>query len=385
MKKFCKTLMTLLLTCALVWTSSTVKADDMELSVKAALLMVAETGQILYEKNSNQAMAPASITKVMTLYLTMEALEKEQIHKEDIVTVSKRAWEIGESSMFLNQGDRVSVDVLLQGLCVVSGNDAAIALAEHISGSVEDFVAKMNEKASALGMSTTHFQNPHGLDEDNHQMSASDIAILCRNLYNTYPGVIQYYTQESLTYGGIQQDNRNPLLGKVPGVDGIKTGFTDEAGYSIVTTAKKDNLRLIAVVLGCESEEIRKMEAATLLEYGFTHFQSTLAAQEGVVLGEVAVRRGQLDTVHYAAKVNYTLVIESGSQSDVMVTTVVIEHVEAPVSKGQEVGHLDITYRNQLQGQVPLVATEDIVRGNWLKILWQIVSEFFNKMIRFNS
>lgn len=385
MKKFCKALMTLLLTGALVLTGFTVKADAMELSAKAALLMVAETGQVLYEKNSKASMAPASITKVMTLYLTMEALEKEQIHKDDIVTVSQRAWEIGESSMFLNHGDQVTVDLLIQGLAVVSGNDAAIALAEHISGSVEDFVAKMNEKALELGMTQSHFQNPHGLDAVNHRMSAEDIAILCSKLYTNYPEVISYYTQESLTYGGIRQDNRNPLLGIIPGVDGIKTGFTDEAGYSIAVSAKKDDLRLIVVILGCESEEIRRVESATLLEYGFTNFQMYIAATEGEVLGQIPVRRGKVDWVDFAAQLNYPIIIENGSESEVTVILVTQTDITAPITQGQEVGHLEISYRNQIQGQVPLVATSEIVKGNIFKIIWQSITEFFNKIVRISK
>ena len=361
-----------------------VQAQGIDLSADATLLMVAETGQILYENNSQVPMAPASITKVMTLYLVMEALEQEVIHLDDIVTVSQRAWEIGESSMFLNQGDQVSVDLLIQGLTVVSGNDAAITLAEHVAGSVEEFVAKMNSKAQELGMTSSHFQNPHGLDAANHSMTASDIAILCRKLYTNYPQVIPYYTQESLTYGDIRQDNRNPLLGVVPGVDGIKTGFTDEAGYSIAVSAKKDDLRLIAIILGCDSEEIRRIEAASLLEYGFTHFQTYIAAEEGVVQGQIPVRRGKEDFVDFAPKQDYPIIIETGSESDVSVEIVVDENVTAPVTQGQEVGHLEISYRGQVHGLVPLVATKEIVRGNIFKVIWQAISEFFSKIIRFS-
>jgi len=363
---------------------SEVQAQGIELTADASLLMVAETGQILFEENSQIPMAPASITKVMTLYLVMEALEQEVIHLDDMVTVSQRAWEIGESSMFLNQGDQVPVDLLIQGLTVVSGNDAAITLAEHVAGSVEDFVVKMNAKAIELGMSASHFQNPHGLDAENHTMTACDIAILCRKLYTNYPQVIPYYTQESLTYGDISQQNRNPLLGIVPGVDGIKTGFTDEAGYSIAVSAKKDDLRLIAVVLGCSSEEVRRIESSTLLEYGFTHFQTYIAAEEGVVQGQIAVRRGKEDSVDFAPKLDYPIIIETGSEKDVSVVIVVEDNVIAPIVQGQEVGYLEISYRGQVHGQVPLVASKEILRANIFKVIWQSISEFFNKIVRFS-
>lgn len=366
-------------------THSEVRAQGIDLTADASLLMVAETGQVLFEENSKVSMAPASITKVMTLYLVMEALEQDVIHLEDVVTVSQRAWEIGESSMFLNQGDQVTVDLLIQGLTVVSGNDAAIALAEHVSGNVEDFVKKMNDKAQELGMTQSHFQNPHGLDAANHRMSAEDIAILCSDLYTHYPEVISYYTQESLTYGGIQQENRNPLLGNVPGVDGIKTGFTDEAGYSIAVSAKKDDLRLIAVILGCETEEVRRVEAATLLEYAFTNFQAHTAATAGEVLGQIPVRRGKEDWVDFAAQQNYPIIIETGSEAEVTVILVTQADLTAPITEGQEVGHLEVSYRNQIQGQVPLIATKEIVKGNIFKIIWQSITEFFNNIVRISK
>lgn len=359
-----------------------VNAAEIELSAQAAFLMVADSGQILYQKNPHKIMAPASITKVMTMYLCMEALSEGRITLDDKVTVSTRAWEIGESSMFLNQGDIVTVDQLLKGLSIVSGNDAAIALAEYISGSVEEFVKEMNKKAEDLGLKDSHFANPHGLDAPKHNMSAYDMAMLCQDLYTNYPQVISYYSQKEFSYGGISQESRNPLLGRVRGVDGIKTGFTDDAGYSVVISGIKDDIRLIAVLLGCEDEDTRSREAANLFDYGYSAFALKQVSDNEEVLGEITVLKGKQNSVPFKSAENFSLLLRNDGEDDLGLTNVTLTEVTGPVNLGQELGHLEVTYNGDLIARVPLVAAQEVAKASIFKILWQTILGLFQKIIR---
>ncbi|NLN83969.1 MAG: D-alanyl-D-alanine carboxypeptidase [Firmicutes bacterium] len=359
-----------------------INAQELELTAKSALLVVAETGQILYSKEAEQRQAPASITKVMTMYLTMEALDEERISLDDIVTVSTRAWEIGESSMFLNQGDRVSVHQLLQGMSIVSGNDAAISLAEHIAGSVEEFVKMMNAKAQELGLTNSHFANPHGLDADKHYMSAADMALLCTNLYNNYPEVIEYYSQKEFTYAGISQESRNPLLGRVKGVDGIKTGFTDDAGYSVVISGVKNDIRVIAVLLGTESEEIRSTESSEFFDYAYTHFDLDQIVDKNEELGEIPVLQGKENAIAYRAQEDFSLLIKSDESDQIEIYNILLEEIKAPIEAGQVLGSMEVGYNGQKLKVIPLIASKDVPKANIFKIIWQFILGFFQKAIR---
>jgi len=347
---------------------------------KAAILLDAESGKVLFEQNTQEELAPASITKVMTMYIAMEALANGDIALTDVVTVSKEAWEIGESSMFLNVGDKVTVEQLLQGLCVVSGNDAAICLAEHIGGTLPGFVAMMNAKAKELGLNNSHFANPDGLDAKDHYMSAADIATLCSQLYKQYPEAAKYYTQPELTYGGITQPNRNPLLGKYPGVDGFKTGFTDNAGYSIAVASVQNDWRLIAVIMGAESEEARQTEAAGLLDYGFDSFDRYVAAKKDSVVSTVMVKRGKVNSVDLVLAEDATCIITKGDQEKVT-TTNHIGEITAPFTQGETLASMDISYNGILQKTVDLVAANEVAKANFLKVIWQAIYGFFSGLI----
>ncbi len=347
---------------------------------KAAILLDEESGQILFEQNANEQLAPASITKVMTMYVTMEALLNGKIALTDVVTVSKEAWEIGESSMFLNVGDKVTVEQLLQGLCVVSGNDAAICLAEHVGGSLSGFVAMMNAQAKELGMNHSHFANPHGLDAKDHYMSAADIATLCSQLYKNHPQAVKYYSQSELTYGDITQPNRNPMLGKYPGVDGVKTGFTDNAGYSIAVSSLRNDWRLIAVIMGAESEETRIAEAGNLLDYGFNNFDRFVAGKKGSVVTNVTVKRGRVNSVDLLLAEDAACIITKGDQENVVVTNR-IEDISAPFTQGQTLAAMDISYKGVHQRTVNLIAANEVGKANIFKVIWQGIYGFFSGLI----
>ncbi|MCE5195602.1 MAG: D-alanyl-D-alanine carboxypeptidase [Negativicutes bacterium] len=382
MNKFRRLILLTILTLLLAVPQTALAATPYTADCKAAILMDQESGQILLEQNANEQLAPASITKVMTMYVAMEALMNSKIALTDVVTVSKEAWEIGESSMFLNVGDKVTVEQLLQGLCVVSGNDAAICLAEHIGGSLSGFVAMMNAQAKELGMTHSHFANPHGLDAKDHYMSAADIAALCSQLYKNHPQAVKYFSQSELTYGDITQANRNPMLGKYPGVDGIKTGFTDNAGYSIAVSSLRNDWRLIAVIMGAESEETRVAEAGNLLDYGFRNFDRYVAGKKGSIVTNVAVRRGRVNSVDLLLAEDAACIIARGDQENVVVTNQIME-ITAPFTQGQALAAMDISYKGVHQKTVDLIAANEVAKANFFKVIWQEIYGFFSGLIHF--
>jgi len=251
---------------------------------QSAVLMDALTGQVLYEQNPQFQIPPASFVKVLTLYLVYDAIRAGQLKMDDLVTVSERAWRIQGSKMFIKVGDRVKVDDLLKGVTIASGNDACIALAEHLAGSEDVFVSKMNEKARLLGMKDSQFKNSHGMPADGQFTTAMDMAVLARNYIQDHPGALALHSTTEFEYNGIRQGNRNTLLQKNIGVDGLKTGHIEESGYHLAATAKRDGQRMIAVVMGCDKMKKRAPEAQKLLEYGFRNFSTVEAVKKGAPL-----------------------------------------------------------------------------------------------------
>ncbi len=365
---------------------ATALAQSLDIKAKSAILIDANTGVVIYDKNSHDKVAPASITKMMTLKLALEAIRDGKISKDDLVTVSKRAWEVGGSTMFLNVGDKVKVSDLLQGIAVASGNDATISIAEHMSGSVEAFAQRMNERAQSLGLKETHFENPHGLDAPNHYMSAHDIAMLARDSINTIPEILQYHSQPSFTYNGINQLNRNPLLGSYPGADGLKTGMTDNAGYSLAGTAKQGDTRLIAVVMGEASEEIRQEEMVKILNHGFKNYETATVLQQGQPAGNpVPVRRGVDNTLEAVTAHPLVATIPKGELAKVEQKAETVTDLTAPIAKGQKVGRVVALYEGKELGAVDLVAAKDIGKAGFFKNLWQSIADFFRGLVRFRS
>ena len=331
----------------LVLALTPVQAGAVELPIRAeaALLMEKETGQVLYAQNEHEALEPASVTKVMTLLLTMEAIEKGSLHYDDVVTVSAYAASMGGSHVYLSEGEQITVDDLLKAVCVASGNDAAVALAECVAGVTELFVEQMNTRAKELGMTDTHFVNCTGLPAEGHVTSAWDIALMSRELIEKHPDIRRYTTiwMDTLRDGTFQLANTNKLIRFYDGATGLKTGSTDSAKYCLSATAEREGMELIAVVLKSPTGQQRFEDAKALLNYGFSTYARLHPAPEEpfpaipVVLGETETVQPCIDPQEAVALVQKS---QAGGLSQ---SVTLAEQVEAPVSAGQELGTLTVT------------------------------------------
>lgn len=266
-----------------------------QLAASSWILMDANSGRILAEHNADERLPPASLTKLMTAYLVERELDRGTINLTDMVNISENAWRTGGSKMFIEVGDRVSVDNLLHGIIIVSGNDASVAMAEHLAGGEAPFADLMNQHATRLGMNDTHFMNATGLPHENHYSTAHDMARLSRYIINDYPEHYAIYSQRNFSFAGIDQPNRNRLLWRDPTVDGLKTGWTTEAGYCLVASAQRDGMRLISVVMGTSSEEARAQESQKLLSYGFRFYETMKLYERGAVLATPRVWGGDIN------------------------------------------------------------------------------------------
>lgn len=349
-----------------------------ETAAGSAVLMEASTGNILYEKNSDVSLPPASITKVMTLLLAFEAIEQNLIDWDDNVTISEKAWKMEGSKMFLMVGDTVKLGDIITGISVVSANDGCIALAEHLYGSENAFVQVMNQKAKELGMTNTTFKNTSGLPSDGHVMSAKDIAILSRYIIEKYPEILELESQTEFTYNDIKQYNRNPLLGVFEGADGLKTGWTDEAGYCLVGTAKQGDIRMISVVLNTQSEKERLEASQELLTYGFRNFKIIDLIDAGEVVDTINVKNGDKSTVPVIADNSISLLVPISREDEIqVVTSIDSETINAPVTKGAIVGKIEIQLDDEVLATTDISASEDISRLGFFKTLFRKIVNFF--------
>jgi D-alanyl-D-alanine carboxypeptidase (penicillin-binding protein 5/6) len=330
---------------------------------QAAVLMDAYSGQVLYEQNPHLKIPPASFVKVMTLYLAFDALRAGTLKMEDMVTVSEKAWRTQGSKMFIGLGDRVKVEDLLKGIAISSGNDSSIAMAEHMAGSEDVFVSKMNEKAQLLGLKDTQFKNSHGMPADGQYTTAMDMAILCRRYIDDHPESIAYHSTTEFTYNGIRQYNRNTLLLRGIGVDGLKTGHVEESGFHLAATAKRDGQRMIAVVMGCDRMKKRAPEAQTLLEYGFKNFSTVEAVKKGATFGPVKVRRGKENKMMLTAAEEGRVTVPKGKENAVSVKPELPPNVLAPVQKGQTLAKVLIQNEGKVLREVPLVSPVEIQKS----------------------
>ncbi|UNC92988.1 D-alanyl-D-alanine carboxypeptidase family protein [Candidatus Contubernalis alkaliaceticus] len=350
-----------------------------DVDAKSALLMEATTGEILYEKDADAKYPPASITKIMTLLIALEAIEEGKTDWNDTVEVSENAWRMKGSEMFLEIGQEVTVDQLLQGISVVSANDACVALAEHLYGSEEMFVQIMNQKAQQLGMKNSHFENTTGLPHENHYMSARDIAILSAYTINNYPKILELESQREFTFNDIVQYNRNPLLGRFPGADGLKTGWTTEAGYCLAGTAKQNNFRLISVILNSPNLSSRLSSTEAVLNYGFRNYIFKVMVDKGEVVGEAPVPDGKDKEVAASTQNSLGAVITLPDE-DRLETQVIYDKLSAPIEKGDRVGEMHILLENEILSRVTLVAEQDIEKTNFAVIALRQVGGFFKNM-----
>ena len=373
--KRCATLFTaMLLLISLVPVEA--RAVDLPIHSRAAVLMEKETGQILYAQNEHEQLEPASVTKVMTLLLVMEAIDGGTLHYDDVVTASDYASSMGGSQIFLKAGEQMTVEDLLKGVCVASGNDACVALAEHLAGVTELFVAQMNNRAKELGMNDTNFVNCNGLPAEGHVTSAYDIALMSRELILHHPDIRRFTTiwMDTLRGGEFQLSNTNKLIRFYDGATGLKTGSTDSAGYCISATAEKEGMELIAVTLKADTSSDRFEDAKALLNYGFSTY-TVLDAGEGVELTPVPVELGTAETVTpVLSDQGRRLLVERSQAAGVERTVELAESVEAPVEAGQQLGQVTVTAGDTVVATVPILAGEAVPRLTW--------SDMFLRMLR---
>ena len=344
-------------------------AVELEVAGKSAVLMDAATGTVLYEKNAHEKLAPASVTKVMTMLLIMEAIDSGKINWEDTVTASEAAAAKGGSQIYLKVGETMSVTDMVKSIAVSSANDCACAMAEHLAGSEDAFVSLMNEKAKELGMQDTHFVNCTGLDDgpnaSEHKTSAWDIAIMSRELLTRHPDIKRFTTiwMDTVRNGEFGLSNTNKLVRFYSGATGLKTGFTSAAGYCLSATAEREGMELIAVVMGAETSQIRNTACKQLLDYGFANF--AVVAPEMGEEAVVPVRLGTETGIRLIPGEDPQLLIDKGLKSGITTEITVEPEVTAPVALGQQLGKLTIRSGEQILAEIPLVAESEIPRLRW--------------------
>jgi D-alanyl-D-alanine carboxypeptidase (penicillin-binding protein 5/6) len=351
------------------------RAAELPVSSRAAVLMEKETGRVLYAENEHEKLEPASVTKVMTLLLVMEAIDAGALRYEDVVTVSDYAASMGGSQIYLKAGEQMTVEDLLKGACVASGNDACVALAEQVAGVTELFVDRMNNRAGELGMKDTHFVNCTGLPAAGHVTSAYDIALMSRELILRHPDVRRYTTiwMDTLRGGDFQLSNTNKLIRFYDGATGLKTGSTDSAGYCISATAERDGMELIAVTLKADTSQDRFEDAKTLLNYGFSTY-TLLDAPEGTELPPIPVELGVSAAVQpEVPEAERRVLTERSRAADVERTVTLAESLEAPVEKGARLGEITLTSGGEVLASVPLVAAAEVPRLTWGQIFLSLL------------
>lgn len=352
-----------------------------QLAASSWILMDANSGRILAEHNADERLPPASLTKLMTAYLVERELDRGTINLTDMVNISENAWRTGGSKMFIEVGDRVSVDNLLHGIIIVSGNDASVAMAEHLAGGEAPFADLMNQHATRLGMNDTHFMNATGLPHENHYSTAHDMARLSRYIINDYPEHYAIYSQRNFSFAGIDQPNRNRLLWRDPTVDGLKTGWTTEAGYCLVSSAQRDGMRLISVVMGTSSDEARAQESQKLLSYGFRFYETMKLYERGAVLATPRVWGGDINELRVGVDEEVFMTLPRNRNEELRARLNLDADIQAPVAVGDDVGTLEVYLGEEMVGERQLVALENIEEGGLFKRLFDQVQRFFSNLI----
>ena len=351
---------------------------DLAPSSKSAILIDAKTGTVLYEKDADISYPPASMTKIMSMLLIMEEIDKNNLSLEDKVLISKNASSMGGSQLFLQEGESYPVKELLKGIAVASGNDAVVAMAEKIGGSVEGFVDMMNKKAQELGLKNTKFINPHGLDSEGHVSSARDMAMIAKELLKhekilEFTSIYEDYLKKN-DGSSIWLVNTNKLVRFYEGVDGLKTGFTKEAGYCLTSTAQKNNLRLISVVMGEPTSDERSSDTTNMLNYGFNTYEIYTAFTKDTSLGSKRVEFGKKDVVNLALVNDYVKLLKKNEEKPNYSFEVNVDKLKAPLKKGDVVGKAKVIDNGNVIDEVDITVLEDIPKAN----LW----DFFNKNLK---
>ncbi len=350
---------------------------------EAYLLIDFNSGHVLANKNADQRVEPASLTKIMTGYVVINELTNGNMSMDDEVTISQKAWKMPGSKMFIEVGKKVKVRDLIKGMVIQSGNDASVALAEMIAGSEEVFAQLMNKYAQSLGMNHTNFVNATGLPHADHYTTAHDLAILTKNLITKFPEEYQWYSEKKFTFNGITQYNRNKLLWQDPTVDGLKTGHTESAGYCLVASAKREEMRLISIVLGTDSAKMRVQETQKLLNYGFRFFETHKLYSSQQRLNDAVVWEGTRDVIGVGTEQDLYITIPRGQYKNITIESSVQPEIVAPITKGQTLGNLHITLGDQLILERPLIALADVEEGSFIKKLMDQIRRFFSALFSF--
>lgn len=349
-----------------------------ELSARSWVLMEPETGWILAEKEADKRIEPASLTKLMTIYIAFDRLASEQLSLDEQVTISEKAWRTEGSRMFAEVNSEISVLKLLKSIIIQSGNDASVALAEHISGTEDAFAELMNETSAAMGLTNSSFRNSTGLPDPEHYSTARDIARLSGLLIQNFPQYYAWFSAREFKHNDIVQQNRNRLLWRSKLVDGLKTGHTESAGYCLAATAKKDDLRMIAVVTGTDSDQQRSDQAMALLRYGLANYEVSVPLSDESDVDKLRVYGGQSDYVGVRPLHSFPVVVPRGKAELLAFDLEKPNNVSAPVSSQQAIGMASITFDQAAIGQIPLVAASDVDSGSLLKRAIDVVKKMIN-------
>lgn len=361
--------------------------QDFDLDIRAAILVEAETGQVLYEKNSAETLPPASITKIMTLLIAMEEIEKGNLSLDSEISISKYAESMGGSQIYLAAGTRIKLEDLLKAVTIASANDASVAIAEAIGGTYSNFIRLMNKRAEELGMVNTHFANSTGLpvEHGEHYTTAYDITLMSRELIK-YEKVLEWasiwvdYVQ--LPGRKAMLVNTNKMINYYPGMDGLKTGHTSEAGYCLAATAKRDNMRLISVIMGAETEKRREELTARLLDYGFNAFEKELILRKGEQVHNIEVPDGKKTVTTAEVAEDLYVVYKRGAKGTLQKEIVLREDLKAPIEKGEVLGQELIVQDGEILAQVDLVAVENIEKANIFTRLWRAFVNWVGQLLK---
>ena len=360
--------------------NTTETTNSLNLQSGGAVLIEQKTGQVLYDHNMHEQLRPASVTKVMSLLLIMEALDSGQIALTDTVPCTEDAAGMGGSQIWLEVGEELTVDEMLKAICVVSANDCTVAMADYLCGSQEAFVQKMNERAKELGMNDTTFKNCHGIDEDGHVTSAYDIALMSRELLNNHPTILNYTTiwMDTLRNGESELVNTNKLIRNYKGATGLKTGSTSVALYNLSASATRDGLSLIAVIMKAPTTKVRFSEAQKLLDYGFSNYQYKTLNSRDAVLKEANVSKGISEKVNLVFENDVGLLIKKGEDKNIEQTITATENLVAPISQGEKVGEVIYTLNGEEIGRTNIVAESTVEKKTFLTLATHVYQNWFS-------
>lgn len=374
-----------ILLCLLLLLPIKINALDLAKTSKSAIMIEASTGKVIFEKDADLKLPPASMTKIMTMLLTMEAIDDKIIKLDDIVTVSEKASSMGGSQILLETGEQMKVEDLLKGVAVASGNDAAVALAEFIAGSVDEFVNMMNKRSKELGLTNTHFVNPHGLDKTDHYSSARDMSIMARELVKhkkilEYTSIYETYLRENLDTK-IWLVNTNKLVRFYKGVDGLKTGFTNTAKYCLTATAMKNNMRLITVIMGSDTPQIRNAETTEMLDYGFSQYRLDTVILDNQILGKIKINNGVDQTSNVVPMKNVTFLKKKNEKRENVTYKLKLKNVKAPLKVGDKVGVAYIYKNNKKIKEINLTVDKNNNKINLLQLYIRNLNNLLTGMI----